>query len=48
MKTGFSMKCELDFLLLKNTFSRSLNAFLASEFHIQSDSSVIKPITLEV
>ena len=27
--------------------SKSLNTFLASEFHIQLDSSVIKTITLE-
>ena len=32
---------------LENTFSKSLNTFLASEFHIQLDSSVIKTITLE-
>ena len=32
---------------LENTFSKSLNTFLASEFHIKLDSSVIKTITLE-
>ena len=33
---------------LENTFSKSLNTFLASEFLIQLDSIVIKPITLEI
>ena len=33
---------------LENTFSKSLNTFLVSEFHIQLDSIVIKPITLEI
>ena len=32
---------------LENTFSKILNTFLASEFHIQLHSSVIKTITLE-
>ena len=32
---------------LENTFSKSLNTFLASEFHVQLDSSVIKTITLK-
>ena len=32
---------------LENTFPKSLNTFLASEFYIQLDSSVIKTLTLE-
>ena len=32
---------------LENTFSKSLNTFLESEFHIQLDSSVIKTSILE-
>ena len=32
---------------LENTFSKSLNTFLAPEFYIQLDSSVVKTITLE-
>ena len=31
---------------LENTFSKSLNTFLASEFHTQLDSSVIKTVLL--
>ena len=31
----------------ENIFSKNLNTVLASEFHIQLDSSVIKTITLE-
>ena len=36
------------FLWTENTFSKSLNTFLASKFHIQSDRSVTKPIAFEV
>ena len=32
----------------ENIFSKNLNTVLASEFHIQLDSSVIKIITLEI
>ena len=32
---------------LENTFCKSLNTFLAPEFHMQLDNSVVKAITLE-
>ena len=32
---------------LENTFSKSLNTLLASEFYIQLDSSIIRTIILE-